>query len=41
LPFGPLRVTGLRIAGATVTVTVDRDGAVAVEGLPPGLTLLA
>ncbi|GAB3057489.1 glycogen debranching N-terminal domain-containing protein [Intrasporangium mesophilum] len=41
MPFGPLRVSGLRIAGAAVTVTVGLDGAVAVEGLPPGLTLLA
>ncbi|MET8148076.1 glycogen debranching N-terminal domain-containing protein [Actinoplanes sp. NPDC049668] len=36
LPFGPLRVDGLEIAGRPVAVTVD--GSASIEGLPAGLT---
>ncbi|MEO7752225.1 MAG: glycogen debranching N-terminal domain-containing protein [Terracoccus sp.] len=38
--FGGLRVGGLRVGEATVTVTVSADGAVSVDGLPEGFTLL-
>jgi glycogen debranching enzyme len=38
-PFGPLRVTGLRIGDATLTISVDAAGEVEVEGLPEGFTL--
>ncbi|MFC4586318.1 amylo-alpha-1,6-glucosidase [Sphaerisporangium corydalis] len=37
-PLGALSVDGLRIAGAEVAVSVDRDGAVTTSGLPSGLT---
>jgi glycogen debranching enzyme len=36
-PLGAVGVRGLRVAGAEVTVTVDRSGAAQVTGLPPGL----
>ena len=39
-PFGAVRVSGLRLGDATLTVSVDRDGAVTVDGLPDGVTLL-
>ena len=35
-PFGALRVEGLRIGDATVTVDVDRDGRVEVSEVPQG-----
>ena len=38
-PFGAVRVEGLRLGEATLTVAVARDGAVSVEGLPSGFTL--
>ena len=36
-PFGALRVEGLRVGDATVTVSVDRDGRVEVTGAPEGV----
>jgi glycogen debranching enzyme len=36
-PFGAVRVEGLRIGDATVTVSVDRDGRVEVTGTPHGV----
>ena len=36
-PFGALRVEGLRLGDATVTVSVDRDGQVDVTGVPEGI----
>ncbi|OJF09927.1 MGH1-like glycoside hydrolase domain-containing protein, partial [Couchioplanes caeruleus] len=38
LPFGPLEVTGLVVAGAPVGASVDGSGAT-LEGLPPGLSV--
>ncbi|MEV6595315.1 glycogen debranching N-terminal domain-containing protein [Actinoplanes sp. NPDC051346] len=38
LPFGPLEITGLMIAGAPVDVAVDAAGAT-IDGLPPGLSV--
>ncbi len=38
-PFGAVRVEGIRLGDATVTVAVSRDGAVSVAGLPDGFTL--
>ena len=40
LAFGPMRVAGLRIGDAVVTVEVAEDGAVQCEGLPEGWRLL-
>ena len=40
LAFGPMRVSGLRVGGASVTVDVAADGSVAVEGLPAGMVLV-
>jgi glycogen debranching enzyme len=37
--FGPLRVTGLQLAGSALTIEVA-DGRVDVTGLPPGLDLV-
>ena len=39
LPFGALAVKGLRVAGHTVSVSVDASGVVTVEGLPADFTL--
>jgi glycogen debranching enzyme len=36
-PFGALRVEGLRLGDATVTVSVDRDGRAEVTGVPEGV----
>ena len=36
-PFGALRVEGVRIGDATLTVSVDRDGQVEVTGAPQGI----
>ncbi|MGO4342816.1 glycogen debranching N-terminal domain-containing protein [Pedococcus sp. 2YAF34] len=36
-PFGALRVEGLRLGDATVTVSVDRDGHAEVTGAPEGV----
>jgi glycogen debranching enzyme len=36
-PFGALRVEGLRVGDATVTVSVDRDGRAEVTGVPEGV----
>jgi glycogen debranching enzyme len=36
-PFGALRVEGLRVGDATVTVSVDRDGRAEVTGAPEGV----
>jgi len=38
-PFGGLRVSGLRVGGATVTIGVDAAGTVTADGLPPGIRL--
>jgi hypothetical protein len=38
-PLGAVTVRGLRVAGADVTVSIDRSGGVQVTGLPPGLTV--
>ncbi|MDN5796530.1 MAG: amylo-alpha-1,6-glucosidase [Intrasporangium sp.] len=38
-PFGPLRVGGLRIGEAILTISVDASGQVEVDGLPDGFTL--
>lgn len=40
LPFGPIRVQGLRIGGFTVDVAVDASGGVAVTGLPAQFVLV-
>jgi glycogen debranching enzyme len=36
-PFGAVRVEGLRVGDATVTVSVDRDGRAEVTGAPAGV----
>ncbi|WP_433518173.1 amylo-alpha-1,6-glucosidase [Nonomuraea sp. CA-143628] len=38
-PLGAVTVRGLRVAGADVTVSIDRSGGVQVTGLPPGLSV--
>ncbi len=38
-PFGAVRVRGLRFGEATLTVSVDRDGSVTVDGLPDDVAL--
>lgn len=40
LPFGPLRVQGLRVGAFTVDVAVDACGVVTVEGLPAQFALI-
>jgi glycogen debranching enzyme len=40
LAFGPIRVAGLSVAGASVAIRVADDGSVAVDGLPDGWRLL-
>ena len=40
MPFGPLTVRGLRVAGRPVSIEVDALGRVAVDGLPDGFTLV-
>ncbi|GAA2034409.1 glycogen debranching N-terminal domain-containing protein [Terrabacter terrae] len=39
LPFGALAVKGLRVAGHTVSVSVDASGDVTVDGLPADFTV--
>jgi glycogen debranching enzyme len=41
LPFGPVRVEGIRVGTCLVTVSVSATGEVAVDGLPAGITLVA
>jgi glycogen debranching enzyme len=36
-PFGALRVEGIRLSGALLTIEANRDGEVSVEGLPAGI----
>ncbi|MFD1543243.1 amylo-alpha-1,6-glucosidase, partial [Nonomuraea guangzhouensis] len=38
-PLGAVTVRGLRVAGADVTVSIDRSGRAEVTGLPPGLSV--
>ena len=38
-PLGAVSARGLRIAGASVDVAVDRGGSATVSGLPAGLTV--
>jgi glycogen debranching enzyme len=38
-PLGAVTVRGLRVAGADVSVSIDRSGGVQVTGLPPGLSV--
>ncbi|MEU7743497.1 glycogen debranching N-terminal domain-containing protein [Nonomuraea sp. NPDC049158] len=38
-PLGAVTVRGLRVAGADVTVSIDRSGGVQVTGLPAGLSV--
>lgn len=40
-PFGAVRVRGVRVGDACVTVSIDGLGKVEVEGLPDGFTLIA
>jgi hypothetical protein len=40
LPFGPLRVEGIRVGTSLVAVSVSASGEVAVAGLPAGFTLV-
>jgi len=39
-PFGPLRVTGLRVAGQALELAVGSDGRVEVHSAPSGLRVL-
>ncbi len=39
-PFGPLSVRGIRVGDAVLSVSVEVGGAVTVEGLPAGFSLL-
>jgi glycogen debranching enzyme len=41
LAFGAIRVTGLSVVGASVTIDVADDGSVVVDGLPEGWRLLS
>ncbi|MFC5827726.1 glycogen debranching N-terminal domain-containing protein [Nonomuraea insulae] len=38
-PLGAVTVRGLRVAGAEVTVSIDRSGRAEATGLPPGLVI--
>ncbi|MCG5221105.1 glycogen debranching N-terminal domain-containing protein [Streptosporangium soli] len=38
-PLGAVTVRGLRVAGADVTVSIDRSGRAETTGLPPGLSV--
>jgi glycogen debranching enzyme len=40
-PFGALRVEGLRVGDARITVALDRDGGVTVDGVPEGLRVVS
>jgi hypothetical protein len=41
LAVGAIRVTGLSVVGASVTIDVADDGSVVVDGLPEGWRLLS